>query len=136
MSPISKTKKKVKSLHNLVEKEENEEFFEKISKQNWFRDFIEKFSNRYDKIISENGENISEGEKQKIALARALYNDPSILILDEPTSNLDKNSKEDFFQMIYEMKKDITILLVSHEDIDRINYDYNIHLEEGLIKIQ
>lgn len=63
---------------------------------------------------SEEGINISGGEGQKIALARALYRDAPIVILDEPTSALDPIAEQDIYERFNEMVKDKTALFISH----------------------
>ena len=59
--------------------------------------------------------NLSGGERQKIALMRALYKNPDVLILDEPTSALDTNSKELLINKINEAKIDKIVIMVTHE---------------------
>lgn len=60
---------------------------------------------------------LSGGEKQRVALIRTLIMKPKILLLDEPTSALDKNSKEEIIKIIKDLsKKGITIIVVSHEE--------------------
>lgn len=65
---------------------------------------------------------LSGGQQQRILLARALVNDPEILILDEPTVGVDDYTVESFYNLIRELndKLDITILIVTH-DVDRIS---------------
>lgn len=60
---------------------------------------------------------LSGGQQQRVLLARAMVNDPRLLILDEPTSALDPKVREDFYQLIAELnqKEGMTILLVSHD---------------------
>lgn len=74
----------------------------------------EKF-NLYD-IITENGQNISGGEKQRIAISRALYNERKILIFDEPTSALDAANKIKIEELIFRLSKDRLIFVVSHDN--------------------
>lgn len=67
--------------------------------------------------LGANGSKLSGGEKQKLALARALYRNPKILILDEASTALDKKSKKEFIQIIKSLiKKNLTIIIISHED--------------------
>lgn len=64
--------------------------------------------------INQSGQKLSEGEKQKIALARSLYNDPSILILDEAFSSIDEKSIENIMEKLFS-KKNLTIIYISHD---------------------
>lgn len=66
-----------------------------------------------DKLIGE----LSGGQQQRVMLARALVNDPELLILDEPTSALDPETRERFYRMISEInhKRGVTVLLVTHD---------------------
>ena len=86
-----------------------------------------------DTIIGEDGGRLSGGEKQRIALARALYRNPSILVLDEATSSLDSKTESDVMQAVQQLKGKRTILIVTHrlsaiEDCDKV-----IKIEKGVI---
>lgn len=70
-----------------------------------------------DKKISELGKNISGGQIQRIGIARALYNEPEILILDESTNNLDKATEKNFINSIKNLSKNKTLLIISHDDV-------------------
>lgn len=87
--------------------------------------FIEKMEAGYDAIISESGGNLSGGQKQRISIARALCTQAPIIVLDEPTSALDPQHEAMITQTLREMKRERTIILVSHRlstvaDADRI----------------
>lgn len=76
-------------------------------------------SNKKDEfLITENGKNISGGEKQRIALARILLRKPQLLLLDEVTSSLDKNMRDEIIPNIikYAKKYNITLMVISHND--------------------
>lgn len=69
-----------------------EEVYEAAMKSN-IHDFIVSLPNRYDTMVGQNGVMLSMGQKQRIAIARAIIRDPPILILDEATSALDAGSE-------------------------------------------
>jgi len=87
----------------------------KVIKLAQLEDFIDNVGG-VDQKISELGKNISAGQIQRIGIARALYNDPSILILDESTNNLDKFTEINFINSIKELSTDKTLIIVSHDD--------------------
>ncbi|MCL2758453.1 MAG: ABC transporter ATP-binding protein/permease [Alphaproteobacteria bacterium] len=73
------------------------------------------FQNGYDTILAENGSNLSGGQKQRIAIARAILKDTPVILFDEPTSALDKENQALFFDVIKELKKSKTILVIAHK---------------------
>ncbi|OFX26466.1 MAG: hypothetical protein A2041_00570 [Bacteroidetes bacterium GWA2_31_9b] len=77
-------------------------------------DFIESLPDGYDSIVDERGLNMSVGQKQRIAIARAILKKPSILILDEFTSNLDSESEYDLFETLKDFMKERTTIIVAH----------------------
>ena len=79
-------------------------------------DFINKLPQKLDTIVGERGMKLSGGQRQRISLARALISSPEILILDEPTSSLDKESEELIFDSLKKISKFTTIILVTHDD--------------------
>lgn len=68
--------------------------------------------------IGENGIRLSGGQRQRLAVARALYRSPQILIMDEATSNLDKNTEEKMLKNIFAIKN-VTIIFISHRIINK-----------------
>ena len=72
------------------------------------------------KRIGENGLNLSEGQRQRLSLARAIYHDREILILDEATSNLDKTTEKNIFRSLFKFKNK-TIIMVTHSK-DNLNF--------------
>ena len=81
-----------KILNNLIKKVELEKF-------------IRKSKSGLNQVISQDGENISGGEKQRIGIARALVNNPELIILDEATSGLDYDTENNVLQTIKKLKK-------------------------------
>ena len=74
--------------------------------------FVKKSNNGLSQILRQDGENISGGEKQRIGIARALINDPDLIILDEATSGLDFETENNILKTIKKLKK--TSIIVSH----------------------
>jgi ABC-type bacteriocin/lantibiotic exporter with double-glycine peptidase domain len=76
--------------------------------------FIQKLPNGYNEDIINNGNNMSGGQKQKVAIARALYSNAPILILDEPVSSQDEDSKKQLSEILKSQKGKKTIILITH----------------------
>ncbi len=94
--------------------------------------FIEKLPNGFFSYLGESGVSLSGGERQRIAIARALYKDPEILIMDEATSALDPASEEYVQKMIQMLKdKGKIVLIIAHRLSTIINADKIFVLENG-----
>ena len=78
--------------------------------------FIEKLPNEYLEKVGERGVRLSGGQRQRIGIARALYRDASIIILDEPTNALDKETEKLVMDSISNLGKDITLIMISHSN--------------------
>ncbi len=76
--------------------------------------FITSLPDGYDTAIGENGINLSEGQKQRLSIARALVKNPDILVLDEPTSALDSLTEESLFNSLFVLVRDKTLFVVAH----------------------
>ena len=99
--------------------------------------FIDAMPDRYATPISEGGQNLSGGQRQRIAIARALLTEAPILVLDEPTSALDAEHERQITQTLLDLKRQRTIIVVSHRlstvlDADRLYVmDAGRVVEEG-----
>ncbi|MEH1010145.1 ATP-binding cassette domain-containing protein [Campylobacter concisus] len=80
-------------------------------------------------MVGNGGIQISGGQKQRIGIARALYNDPDILVLDEATSALDENTEEKIMDEIYKISKEKTLLIITHRltTVSRCNKIYKVN---------
>lgn len=76
--------------------------------------FLKNLPNGENTILKENLSNISGGEAKRISIARALYRNPKILILDEPTNGLDDQTKSNLVDNIYKLKGKTTIIIITH----------------------
>lgn len=77
-------------------------------------EFIEILPFGYNTILEENGNNLSEGQRQRLSIARALLKNPDILIMDEATSNLDVISEQIIQQVINNISEQITVIIIAH----------------------
>ena len=97
---------------------------------------ILQFPNGYDTIIGANGGNLSGGQRQRIGLARALYGNPVIVVLDEPNSNLDEQGEYALGQAIQLLKqKKTTIVVITHRNNVLNNVDKLLILQDGLLSV-
>lgn len=71
---------------------------------------------RTNNLIGENARTLSGGEKQRINIARALFENKKIIILDEPTSSLDKNTENEIINLLKKLKKKYTLIIVTHKN--------------------
>lgn len=76
--------------------------------------FIENLPEGTNTILGEKGSRISGGQRQRIGIARALYNQPEILVLDEATSSLDEKNEFEIFEELNSLKKKLTIVFATH----------------------
>src|SRR5690606_33876206 len=96
-------------------------------------EFVAKLPDGLDTVIGDRGVRLSGGERQRRALARALLRKPSLLILDEATSNLDSENEKRILGAIEGLRGDMTILMITHRISTIKNADYIYLVEDGKI---
>ncbi len=84
----------------------------------------------YKTVVGERGVRLSGGQRQRLGLARALYHDPAVLILDEATSSLDGATQKSVMESIYNIAKIKTIIIIAHR-LSTVSYCNNIYLIEN-----
>ena len=97
------------------EKNIDKNFLEKILKSSNLDTFIDKLPEKLNTKVGHEGSIISGGQLQRVGIARALYLKPKILILDEPTSSLDKKIEEEIIEALFKIEN-LTIIIISHNE--------------------
>lgn len=112
--------------------EEAEQVVE-FCKEYGFDKYFEAFPQHYLTLLGEEGVNISGGQQQLVALARALYQKPELLLLDEATSAMDRNTEQKILQLLMSLKEIMAIVLVTHRVQSAKLADRIYVIEEGKI---
>ncbi len=105
----------------------------RVSKIAGLNEFLGKHEAGYDLIVGERGEGLSGGEKQAVTLARALISNPNIIMLDEPTNSMDRQTEKMFIDRVEEIVEDKTLLVVTHKTSILQLVDRIIIVENGQI---
>ncbi|NQU55299.1 MAG: ABC transporter ATP-binding protein [Bacteroidetes bacterium] len=79
---------------------------------------------------------LSGGEKQRVAVARALVNSPSVVLADEPSGNLDSSNRDELHELLFKLRDDFgqTFIIVTHDDNFADRSDKIIHIKDGVIE--
>lgn len=96
-------------------------------------DFISALPDGYDTVVGEGGATLSGGEKQRIAIARAIMKDAPIIILDEATANVDPENEKELTEAIENLTKEKTIIMIAHRLKTVRNADQIIVIDKGRI---
>ena len=97
------------------EGEENKNLYDEAKNISLSNEFINKFSDQDQTLVGENGLKLSGGQKQRLGIARAIYQQKEILVLDEATNSLDENTEKTILDNILKIKNKPTIIFVSHK---------------------
>lgn len=110
---------------------------ERVAELSGTNQFVEEYPMKYDTIVGKyfkDGEELSIGQWQKIALARAFYSDAQIIILDEPTSSIDLLTENNFFENLQNHVKDKIVIIIGHKITHKIKADSYYTLHKGVLK--
>ena len=111
----------------------NQEAVLKSIESSGLKDYVSSLEKKEDTIVGNRGIRVSGGQKQRIGIARALYHNPKILILDEATSSLDTFTERTIMEEIYNTAENITLIVVTHRHKSVANCDKLYLLDNGKI---
>jgi ABC-type multidrug transport system fused ATPase/permease subunit len=115
------------------EEQVNNELLEKVLAQSGASTFVNSMSSGSETVIGERGIRLSGGQRQRITLARALYRQPDLLILDEATSELDSVAERQFQETVDHLQGELTILIVAHRLSTIMNVDNVVVIDGGTV---
>lgn len=118
----------------IAKEDATEEELERACRRASVHDFIVSLPEGYETRAGALGDNLSAGEKQRIGLARAFLRGSGLILLDEPTSNVDSINEGMILRTLAEQKKDKAIILVSHRESTMAIADRVYRIENGRIK--
>lgn len=114
-----------------TKEEVSDEELKKITSLVGLNDLIENLPNKYDTFIGDAGSELSGGQAQRIAIARALVSKREIIILDEPTSHLDIETEFEIKEKLLNLFENRTVIIATHRLHWLNNMDYIVNLENG-----
>jgi len=127
-------------LNNITLEDDQEKIdFERVNKcinDSQLNEFVNSLPDKLNTVVGEKGSLISGGQLQRIGIARALYSNPSILILDEASSALDSKTEKQLMDLVYNDFKRLTKIIISHKKENLKNCDIIYKIEnKSIIKI-
>ena len=96
-------------------------------------DLIDTLPEGYDTYVGERGIKLSGGQRQRIGIARALYKDATVLILDEATSSLDNMTEKYVMESVNELSQDLTVIIIAHRLSTVKNCDVIFEIDKGVV---
>ena len=103
-------------------------------KEAQLKEFIDKLPEGLNTVIGESGVRLSGGQRQRIGIARALYNDPDVLVLDEATSALDNDTEKAVMNAIDGFAGNKTLIIIAHRLTTIKNCDIVYEVKDGGVK--
>lgn len=111
----------------------NKKLLIEVSKKAQIYDYINNTNQKFKTKVGEGGINFSGGQLQRIAIARALYKKSELLILDESTNSLDPENEFQFFKFLKNIAKEITIIIISHDNKNLVMCDKIYIIDKKMI---
>jgi len=118
----------------LLDEEIDEEAVQNALDAASLRDLVRSLPEGLDTMVGEMGARLSGGQRQRIVIARALYHDPQVLIMDEGTSALDNVTERAVMEAVNKLKGDRTVLLIAHRISTVRNMDRIVYIQDGEIE--
>jgi len=116
-----------------AEKPENENLLEEVIRSSHLEEVVNELSKGVDTVVGEKGIKLSGGQKQRVGIARALYRQPDILLMDEATSHLDAHSEKEIQRAILESMNKFTTIVIAHRLSTIKAMDKIIVLDKGRV---
>ena len=107
----------------------NKEKYDDVIEKTMLKDFIKSLPEKENTLVGERGFKVSGGERQRIAIARALYREPKLIFLDEATNSLDSKTEDELIESILKLKNYMTFVIIAHNN--KIKEICNKKLELG-----
>lgn len=95
------------------------------------KDFVMSLPDRLETLVGEGGMRLSGGQRQRIGIARALYNNPEVLVLDEATSALDNDTESAVMEAVEHLSGNVTLIIIAHRLSTIKNCDYVYQVKDG-----
>ena len=112
----------------------DEECLERAIEEAQLKEFVDSLPEKTDTVIGEGGVRLSGGQRQRIGIARALYNDPDVLVLDEATSALDNETEKAVMDAIDRLAGSKTLIIIAHRLTTITNCDVIYEVKDKKIK--
>ena len=119
----------------VLEDNVNHDLINEVVKKSRLEDFINNLPDKLESNVGNVGSKISGGQRQRIGIARSLYTEPEILILDEATNSLDIENENKIIDEIFENKSDKTIIIISHRHNNLHRFDKIYKIENGKVRL-
>lgn len=118
----------------IMEEDIDEERLQTAVEMAQIKDFIESLPDKLETMVGEGGMRLSGGQRQRIGIARALYNNPEVLVLDEATSALDNDTESAVMEAVEHLSGNVTLIIIAHRLSTIKNCDYVYQVNGGKVE--